>query len=65
MFKGIAMATFGLAAMMALSLMMTSPQASTAHGVTANTTVLYKTSVFPTKSNMTVESCLVSACEEA
>jgi hypothetical protein len=65
MFKGIATATFGLAATMALGLMMTAPQPSTASGVSANMTIVYKTSVFPTKNNMTVESCFVSACEDA
>jgi hypothetical protein len=64
MFKGIATATFGLAAIMALSLMMSAPQASTASGISANTTVVYKTSIFPTRNNLTVESCLVSACED-
>ena len=64
MFKGIAAATLGLAAIMALSLM-GAPQASTANSLSANTTVVYKTSVFPTQTDMTVESCLVSACEDA
>ncbi|MDP9136583.1 MAG: hypothetical protein M3N38_00160 [Pseudomonadota bacterium] len=64
MFKGIATATLGLAAIMALSLM-TAPQASTATGHSANTTVIYKSSVFPISTDLTVESCLVSACEDA
>jgi hypothetical protein len=65
MFKGIATATFGLVAIMAFSLLLTAPQSSTASNVPANTTVVYKTSVFPAKANITVESCLVSACEDA
>jgi hypothetical protein len=65
MFKGIAAAGFGLAAMLALSLTMNAPEASSADGISANTTIVYKTSVFPTKNNLTVESCLVSVCEDA
>ncbi len=65
MLKGIATATFGLVAIMALGLVLAAPEAATANGAASNMTVIYKTSIFPTKNHLTVESCLVSACEDA
>jgi hypothetical protein len=46
-------------------LVVTEAKTATANGAAANMTVIYKTSIFPTKDNLTVESCLVSACEDA